>query len=221
MMQAVSTASLYTLPCPGAETTALLRRIGLTRAWLQAELDRVVTEQLKGAPPLAALEERIQSLFLQRRQQLQTVVLSLLQLDDAELAQEFYFRIKNREADFHDLSHHSLGSERFTLGRVGPLEYGRLSPLLQELVNACASKEVHPPVELEGGQVVILRVEHCQEASLDQAMRARLAQELYQEWCQTTIARLEPLVEQASTEQQAIQFDLSQLLHPTESNIDG
>jgi hypothetical protein len=206
---------------PDANSWALLQRLQLSRRWLRAEIDQLVQRELGSSPPLEALAPQVADRFLMQRQALQKLVLSVLQLSDAELAQELYFRIKSGEADFSDLSPHSLGSEQHTLGRVGPLEFGTLSPVLQAMVQRCTGSQIHPPVETDNGDVLLMRVERRIEAQLDDALRKRLAGEIYESWCQRLLNQHLNDPPQDLQGAAPLQIPLQELLQPHATSNDG
>jgi parvulin-like peptidyl-prolyl isomerase len=152
-------------------------------------------QQLERLAPLEQLQRHwfataATSLFLQRRANLDQVVFSLLQLDDAELAQELYFRLQAAEADFPQLAHHSSGPEREQGGRLGPLSLSQLSPLVAGLLRRAQPGTVLPPVELDDGQILLLRLDLLMPARQSAAIESSLRQELYNSWLQGEQERL-------------------------------
>lgn len=166
-------------PCwPSPLVLEELVRTGLLRSWL----DMQVRQHFADLPWRSQIADAVQSRFLQRQTGLDRVVMSLLQLDDPELAQELYFRLREQEADFPELCIHSLGSERHTLGRVGPVALESLSALLCNVIRSCRIGELHPPLESDQGTILVLRLEERLPAQLDAATRSRLEDELLHRW---------------------------------------
>lgn len=199
---------------PGADATPLrlrwpsaavlegLQEVDLLEVWLQRQLERNLLQlwcQRHGPDAEASLPALIQhwfsepasSLFLQRRQGLDQVLISVLQLDDAQLAQEFWFRLQAGEMDFHHLSHHSLGPERELGGRLGPMALQDLDPLLHPLLQRLSPGELAAPLMNADGSVLLLRMEQRWPARLDAPTRQALADELYARWRD---AQLQPLL---------------------------
>ena len=91
-------------------------------------------------------------------------------------------RLKEEEATFPDLSaEFSEGIENVLHGLVGPLELGRVNPYISERLKASKSGQLWPPFELDGWWV-ILRHERLIPATLNDAMRQRLINEMYESW---------------------------------------
>lgn len=179
---------------PEPALRAALEEVDLLETWLARQIERQLL-RLCGGAELAALRhswfgEQAASLFLQRRAGLEEVLLSVLQLSDGHLAQEFWFRLQAGEADFADLCAHSLGVEREQAGRLGPLPLADLEPALQALLVGCQEGQLAPPLEQADGGVLLLRLERRWPARLDAATRAALEQELYEGWLVERVAAL-------------------------------
>lgn len=126
--------------------------------------------------------DEVELRFLERKLDLDQVTYSLLRLDDQELAEELHQQILEGEADFPELARrYSSGPERFSHGQVGPLP---LSAGHEEVVRRLRVGEpgqVWPPFHLVNIWVV-LRFEQLFPAQLDQPMRARLLEEIFEIW---------------------------------------
>ena len=73
----------------------------------------------------------VEARFLERKNDLDIAVYSLIRVSDFFTAREFYLRIVNNEADFGDLAaEHSLGIERKCRGIVGPGPMSAVHPAL-------------------------------------------------------------------------------------------
>lgn len=124
--------------------------------------------------------ERVEAHFLERREDLEQVVLRLMRLSQQGLAEELYLRLIDDAASFGDLAHRfSLGDESVTRGIVGPIERSQLHPTLREVASALAVGDLHPPFLLDDA-ILLVRLEHRRPASLDEALRQRLLEELLQ-----------------------------------------
>jgi hypothetical protein len=133
---------------------------------------------------LKALEdrygERVEARYLERRADLEQVVLRLMRLSQQGLAEEFYLRLIDDDASFGELaSRHSLGDESVTRGIVGPIELSQLHPTLRSVLASLAPGQIHPPFLLEES-ILLVRLEHRRPASLNEALRHRLLEELLQ-----------------------------------------
>lgn len=124
--------------------------------------------------------ERVEAHYLERRADLEQVVLRLMRLPQQGLAEELYLRLIDDGASFGALaSRHSLGDESVTRGIVGPIELSQLHPTLRGVLASLAPGDIHPPFVLEES-ILLVRLEHRRPASLSEALRQRLLEELLQ-----------------------------------------
>ncbi|MGB3297277.1 MAG: peptidylprolyl isomerase [Phormidesmis sp.] len=124
--------------------------------------------------------EQLQTYFLQRKDQLDRVVYSLIRTKDTGLAQELYFRLCDDGANFADLARaYSEGKEAQTGGLVGPVEMSVPHPTLGRILRASHEGQLWPPTKL-GDWMIIVRFEKLVPAKIDEAMRQRLLHEQFQ-----------------------------------------
>jgi parvulin-like peptidyl-prolyl isomerase len=133
---------------------------------------------------------KVDSYFLQRKAQLDRAVYSLLRVKDPHLAQELFFRIQDKEATFTELAkQYSGGQEAENGGMVGPHELSVPHPLLAQKLSSLKPGQIAPPLQVVDW-FVLVRLEKYLPAQLDKSMRARLIDELYEQWMQERINRL-------------------------------
>ncbi len=131
---------------------------------------------------LDCFEIQAESRFLQRKEELDQVIYSLVRVKDSGIAYELYLQLEANEANFETLaSDHSEGPEQRSGGKVGPGSLKRAHPRLQQLLRTATPGVVQEPILIEQWWVVA-RLEERQEASFDDAMRQRMASELLQDW---------------------------------------
>jgi parvulin-like peptidyl-prolyl isomerase len=132
--------------------------------------------------------------FLERKQQLDQVVYSLLRLQDEGLSRELYFQLQDGEADFADLAaQHSEGPERATRGIVGPVPLAQAHPQLVERLRTAPIAQVQEPLLIEG-YWLLFRLESLTPASFDESMALQMSQELFEQWLEQAVeTRLEQL----------------------------
>jgi parvulin-like peptidyl-prolyl isomerase len=119
--------------------------------------------------------------FLDRKNQLDRVVYSLLRVRDGFLARELYLRISEGEANFADLAaEFSLGKEKDTKGIVGPVPLTQAHPILAEVLRTSQSGELHQPIRIDEWFLVV-RLESFTPASLDPATEGQMARELFEQ----------------------------------------
>ncbi|WP_216903144.1 peptidylprolyl isomerase [Synechococcus sp. CCY 9618] len=153
-------------------------------AQLPEQLQDTVRQRWEHLCNQKALEDRygeqVEAYFLERREDLEQVVFRLLRLPQQGLAEELYLRLIDDDASFGDLaSRYSSGDESITRGIVGPIELSQLHPTLRGVLQGLAVGDIHPPFLLEPS-ILLVRLEHRRPASLNEALRHRLLEELLQ-----------------------------------------
>jgi parvulin-like peptidyl-prolyl isomerase len=130
---------------------------------------------------------KIESYFLKRKSQLDRAIYSLIRTTDLGIAQEIYFRSIDGEETFTELARkYSQGAESQTGGLIGPVELSMPHPTIAHLISTQPIGKVCHPVKLEQWYVII-RPEQIIAAQLDEEMRQRLIDELFQIWVQEQI----------------------------------
>jgi parvulin-like peptidyl-prolyl isomerase len=127
--------------------------------------------------------------FLDRKTQLDQVVYSLLRVQDPFLAKELYLRIAEGEANFADLAaFYAEGPEKATNGVIGPVPLTQAHPALAEVLRTSQPGDLHEPLQIENWFLVI-RLESYKPATLDEATKAQMANELLQDWANEEASR--------------------------------
>jgi len=140
--------------------------------------------------------------FLERKNQLDRVVYSLLRVDDRDLARELYFRLQAGEADFAQLAaQYAQGPERQTRGVVGPVPLTQAHPQLAERLRTSQVGQLLEPFSIEPWWLVV-RLESYVPASLDASTHHQMASELFEQWLDQEVSsrviQLEPILTNAS-----------------------
>lgn len=134
--------------------------------------------------------KRLGTYFLSRKASLDTVIYSLIQIGNAEVARELYFRLESSEQSFAEIARsYSQGVEAKTGGLVGPIELGRVPPQLAKMLRVSYPGQLWHPTRL-GDHLAIVRLEVLIPACLDEAMRQRLLNELFESWLETQLVEL-------------------------------
>jgi parvulin-like peptidyl-prolyl isomerase len=130
---------------------------------------------------------KVGSYFLKRKSQLDRAIYSLIRTSDIGIAQEIYFRSIEGEQTFEEIARqYSQGAESKTGGLIGPVELSTPHPAIAQLITTQPIGQVCRPVQLEQWYVII-RPEQIIPAQLDDPMRQRLIEELFQTWIQEQI----------------------------------
>jgi len=135
-------------------------------------------------------EDKIESSFLKEKEFLDKVMYSILRVSNGEQANELYTQIEEKESSFAELvSKYSIGSEKNSNGIIGPIELRRLDPILRERLKISKSGQLWPPFEFRKNWVII-RLEKHLPCKLDDNMRSRIRNSMYQEWINKQVLTL-------------------------------
>lgn len=127
-------------------------------------------------------DHTLESYFLKRKHALDAAIYSLIQVQDAEMAEELYFRIHENEQSFAEVARqYSQGPEAQVNGIVGPIELGIMHPVLAHLLTISQPGQLCPPTPV-GNWILIVRLERLIPAQLDISMRQRLLCERFEAW---------------------------------------
>jgi parvulin-like peptidyl-prolyl isomerase len=130
---------------------------------------------------------KVESYFLKRKAQLDRAVYSLIRTSDLGIAQEIYFRAIDGQQTFAELAHqYSQGAESQTGGLIGPIELSNPHPAIAQMIKMQPLGQICYPIKLDQWYVII-RPEQVIPAQLDQTMRQRLIDELFQNWVQEQV----------------------------------
>ncbi|NMF59303.1 peptidylprolyl isomerase [Pseudanabaena yagii] len=166
------------------------------RAWLKqqgmtsADLEKRAEKSLKLAKfKQATWGSKVNSVFLERKKQLDRVIYSLICTKDFCIAQELYFRIKEGEQSFDELAReYSQGPESQTGGLIGPVEVGSIHPDLAKMLIASDVGQVQTPTVI-GDWIVVVRLEKFLPVSLDEGIQRRLIDESFAKWLEENVAQ--------------------------------
>jgi len=127
---------------------------------------------------------KAESHFLERKDALDNVIYSLIRVKNPDIAYDLYLRLEAKESDFISLvQQFSEGPEKNSNGRIGPASLSTAHPVLRELLENQRTGQVLEPV-LIGNWWVIARLEERIDAVFDDAMKMRMACELFENWLQ-------------------------------------
>lgn len=156
-------------------------KLGMGQRWDQVRLQKLMESRY---------QDRLEPYFLERRKDLEQVVYGLIRLHNQGAAEELYLRLIDDKADFTELARrHSLGEERFSHGLVGPMLISQPHPTIRAVLESLKVGEVHAPFRVDSWVLLVL-MEHRQPASLNDATRIQLLQELLQQELDETLDAL-------------------------------
>ncbi|MDB4653295.1 peptidylprolyl isomerase [Synechococcus sp. AH-551-E02] len=120
--------------------------------------------------------------FLDRKNELDQVVYSLLRLKNRFLAQELYLQIESGESNFADLAkRYAEGLEQNTNGIMGPVPLTKAHPVLAEKLRVTRPGVLLEPFRISEWWLVV-RLERYSPATFSDEISDRMCQELLAEW---------------------------------------
>ena len=146
-----------------------------------------------------SFDKNVESIYLKRKESLDRVMYSIMRVETREEAEELHLKLEEKEASFAELaSDYALGSEKEFNGMIGPVELRVLDPNLSERLKISKTGQLWPPFEFKNFWVV-LRLEKHLPASLDENMRKRLRNELYEEFINKEVLDLVDKIRKTDT----------------------
>ena len=122
--------------------------------------------------------------FLERKNELDQVVYSLLRLESSFLARELYLQIESGESNFADLAQqYAEGPERNTNGIVGPVSLTQAHPVLVEKLRVAQPGVVLEPFRISDWWLVV-RLERYSPATFTDEVSDQMCQEMFDAWIQ-------------------------------------
>ncbi len=170
------------------------------QAWLeyysitQAELDELAVRELK-LEKFKQLQwgNQLETVFFKHKAKFDKVLYSILRTSKPEVAQELFFRIQAGEQSFADAARsYAEGPEAQTGGLIGPVEVGQIHPVLAQKLMSSQPGQLHLPVQIDTW-FVIVQLEKQFPAQLDQPIRQKLLDGLFENWLQETLKQRDPL----------------------------
>ncbi len=117
---------------------------------------------------------KIKSVFLDKKDLLDTVEYSIIRVNSENLANEIFQRIHENESTFGEMAaQFSIGSEKRTGGKIGPIPLNSPSPEISELLRINEVGKLLLPIKI-GEWFVILRLDKFISAKLDEKMFKKL-----------------------------------------------
>ena len=149
--------------------------------------------------------------FLERKNQLDQVVYSLLRLENSFLARELYLQIECGESNFADLARrYAEGPERDTNGIVGPVSLTQAHPILVEKLRVAQPGSLLEPFSIDKWWLVV-RLERYAPATFTDDISDQMCQEMFQAWMdEETVTTLNRLNADSSELKSKSDFSVSQ-----------
>lgn len=194
--EALTRAKLELLEQRGFETMdqwpEMLEALGRSNDEVIDRLERVIRRQEYLREQFAPKAE---ARFLERKNELDQVVYSLLRLSNNFLAREMYLQIESGESNFADLAkRYAEGPERNTNGIVGPVSLTQAHPVLVEKLRVAQPGVLLEPFRIADWWLVV-RLERYSPATFTPEVSDQMCREMFDAWIAeetaSTLGRLE------------------------------
>ena len=145
--------------------------------------------------------------FLERKNELDQVVYSLLRLENSFLARELYLQIESGESNFADLAkRYAEGPERNTNGIVGPVSLTQAHPTLVEKLRVAQPGVLLEPFRISDWWLVV-RLERYAPATFTDEVSDQMCQEMFDAWtAEQTAASLSELATETTGQEPTSDF---------------
>ena len=142
--------------------------------------------------------------FLERKDNYDMVIYSMIRVGNLHLCRELFFKVSEKEADFGEIaSRYSEGFEKTTRGIIGPHAIAQAHPSLRQRLRKSKIGEVSKPFQVNNN-FLITRVESFETAKLDNSMKEKMCEELFDEWLNSeSIKILKGLISQIKPSSQS------------------
>ena len=125
---------------------------------------------------------RLESYFLDRKDELDRVSYSMMRFKDGGAAREIYHRLTEGEQSFAELAReYSQGAEAKNGGLIGSMPMDMPHPIIARMLKLSKPGQLWEPTQVEEW-IIIVRLEKLIPAQLDDRMRCRLLSELFNNW---------------------------------------
>ena len=154
-----------------------------SRGWSPADLRAIASlaERLRRWSTWR-FDEEVEIRFLDRKDDLDRVVYSLLRVKERALAEELYLRVREEGANFRSLAEQfSEGAETETGGLIGPIAITAAHPELASRLRVGREGQIWPTFAI-GDVWLVVRLERLLPAQLDAPTRAQMLHELFERW---------------------------------------
>jgi len=132
---------------------------------------------------------RANSLYLKHKERYDLVIYRRLQCGNADVMQEVFFRLKDREESWDSLAQQFAGGDPNATGRVGPVPVGSLEEPVLSALRQQGPGRVCRPISL-GDQVVVAELEAFQPSEFNDELRTRILREEFETWLQEECSKM-------------------------------
>lgn len=124
---------------------------------------------------------RANSLYLKHKERYDLVTYRRLQCGNADVMQEVFFRLKDREESWESLTQQFSGGNPSFTALVGPIAVGGLEEPVLNAMRQMGAGKVCRPIGL-GDQVVVVELEKFEPSEFNEELRTRILREEFETW---------------------------------------
>ncbi len=124
---------------------------------------------------------RAHTLYLKHKDLYDLITYRRLQSNNADVMQEVFFRLKDREDSWETLARQFPGAAEDADARLGPILVSQIEPTLLEQLRKNGPNIVNRPIILDG-QVVVTEVERIEASRFDDNLRTLIIQKEFGDW---------------------------------------
>jgi hypothetical protein len=132
---------------------------------------------------------RANSLYLKHKERYDLVVYRRLQCGNADVMQEVFFRLKDREESWEVLAQQFAGGDPSADGRVGPVPVSSVEEPVLRVLRQQGPGRVSRPISIDD-QVVVVELEAFVPSEFNEELRSRILREEFEGWWHEECSRI-------------------------------
>ena len=132
---------------------------------------------------------RVNSIYLQRKERYDRIRYYRLQANNADVMQEVYFRLKDREESWDSLARQLSPGDQSATGLIGPAAVSTIEPELLQQLRGAGEGKLLKPMQL-GGATVVAQLEEVLPSEFNEELRTQLLRESFEEWLSEECSRM-------------------------------
>ncbi|MDD3151060.1 MAG: peptidylprolyl isomerase [Candidatus Gastranaerophilales bacterium] len=137
-------------------------------------------------------QDDINKLFLDKKSKYDSVIFSVIKVENAELAKEIFFQITKNNESFENLAiKHSIGKESANGGFVGKIPLSGLNPRLKNKLVFLNENEVTEPFLMDEKYFIIAKLIKVDRLEISDFLNNKLKTECFYKWLDKQVQLLE------------------------------
>ena len=137
---------------------------------------------------------RANSLYLKHKERYDSMTYRLLQSDNADIMQEVYFRLKDKEDSWDNLAKQFPNAGPESDARMNSMPVADIEPALVEALRKAGPGIVIKPLQINTGRVVVAELESIEASRFDEKIRNLIIRQEFESWyteeCNKALSRL-------------------------------